>query len=139
MLLGEVVQELRSAADAAGLCKFLLSGISEQERDREIMIVLLLDQTRKTFRQEIVSMGSEWGTVAYPKQVFRSAIQWGASYVVLLHTHQTGNLEPSDEDWELTQGLIKAGILLDVPVLDHIVLSGHEFVSLRERRWSEWC
>jgi DNA repair protein RadC len=68
------------------------------------------------------------------REVFREAIREGASSVILVHNHPSGDATPSPEDIEVTRRLVETGRMLDIPVMDHIILGEKTFTSLfRER------
>lgn len=95
--------------------------------------VLLLNAANQIIREVVVSEGTLTASLAHPREVFRLAITESAAAVILLHNHPSGNTEPSPEDIALTRQLVQAGKLLDIPVLDHIIIAGEAYVSLRER------
>jgi DNA repair protein RadC len=95
--------------------------------------VLLLNAANQVIREVVVSEGTLTASLAHPREVFRLAITESAAAVILLHNHPSGNTEPSPEDIALTRQLVQAGKLLDIPVLDHIIIAGEAYVSLRER------
>jgi DNA repair protein RadC len=67
-------------------------------------------------------------------EIFRSAIQINAASVIMFHNHPSGDASPSPEDIKLTTDAVKAGKLLDIEVLDHIVIGLGAFVSMKEKR-----
>ena len=79
-----------------------------------------------------VSVGSLMSSPAHPREVFSNALRRGAASVVLVHNHPSGNPSPSREDLLLTERLVKAGELLGVEVLDHIIIGDGEYVSMRK-------
>jgi len=81
----------------------------------------------------VVSVGSLNASLVHPREVFRQAIALGAVAVILGHNHPSGNLQPSGDDCELTDRLVKAGELIGIAVLDHLILDGAGgFLSMRE-------
>ncbi len=93
--------------------------------------VLLLNIKNEIIATEDVSVGSISSSSAHPREVFYGAIRRGASSVILVHNHPSGNPEPSQADLLLTDRLAEAGQLLGIPVLDHIVIGDGIYVSLR--------
>ena len=85
--------------------------------------VLLLDRSNRAMSIYSVSRGGVSGTVVDLKIVFAAAIKGRASSIILAHNHPSGNLKPSQADIDLTKKFEEAGKLLDIPVLDHIILS----------------
>ena len=84
-------------------------------------------------------MGTATETLAHPREVFRSAVQKGCARIVVAHNHPSSQLEPSAEDLALTRQLLEGGQVLGIAVLDHLVLGGGEFRSLRQTTglWAE--
>jgi DNA repair protein RadC len=79
-----------------------------------------------------VSVGTVSRTLVHPREVFADAIASRASAVIVAHNHPSGNLNPSQEDLEITVRLKKAGDLLGIRLLDHLVFSEEGYVSLLE-------
>lgn len=84
--------------------------------------ILLLDRGNKVLSLTTISSGGYSGTVVDAKMVFSAALLSRASAVILCHNHPSGRMVPSVADQQLTEKLHKAGKLLDLPVLDHIIL-----------------
>ena len=80
-----------------------------------------------------VSSGSLNASIVHPRELFQRAILANCASLILAHNHPSGDPVPSPEDIALTRKLIEAGVLLDIPVLDHIVLGYGRFVSFKER------
>ena len=80
-----------------------------------------------------VSIGTIDQTFANPREVFRTAIVQNASGIILAHNHPSGRCDPSPEDLATTKKMVKAGVLLGIPVLDHIIVAErNNACSLRE-------
>ena len=80
-----------------------------------------------------VSSGSLNASIVHPRELFQRAILANCASLILAHNHPSGDPAPSPEDLALTRKLIDAGLLLDIPVLDHIVLGYGRYVSFKER------
>ncbi len=80
-----------------------------------------------------LTIGTLNASLAKAREVFRQAIQYNAAAVVLLHNHPSGDPEPSPEDIAVTRQIAKAGDIMEIPVLDHIIIGDGQFVSLCER------
>jgi DNA repair protein RadC len=99
---------------------------------------VLLNTRRKLIRVELISQGLVDTILIHPREVFRLAIAANASALVLVHNHPNGDPTPSEADIRATRDLIRAGQLLKIEVLDHIILgrraaeNGRDYVSLRE-------
>ena len=88
--------------------------------------VVLLNTRRRLIRVEQISQGTLDTILVHPREVFKAAIVAGASAIVLAHNHPSGDPSPSEADIKVTRDLIRAGQLLKIEVLDHIILgTGH--------------
>jgi DNA repair protein RadC len=80
-----------------------------------------------------ISRGSVSASIVHPRECFLPAISLAASSVILAHNHPSGDPSPSKDDIELTRRLVKAGELLGIEVLDHLIIAEHSFLSLKEK------
>jgi len=94
--------------------------------------VLFLNRSNHVIGKENISKGGTAGTVVDPKVVFKLAVQYPASGVVLAHNHPSGNLKPSTNDIKLTRKLKVAGIALEIPVMDHIIIGERDYFSFAD-------
>ena len=94
--------------------------------------ILLLTRSNEVIRPVQISQGGISGTVADPKIIFKSALEHLASSMILVHNHPSGNLKPSEADKELTRRLVTSGKLLDIPVLDHLIVSELGYLSFAD-------
>src|ERR1017187_9932794 len=106
--------------------------------DREEFRVLLLNTKNGLIKKCEVSRGSLNASIVEPREVFKDAIAASAASMILVHNHPSGDPTPSAEDVTVTKRLVKAGELLNISVLDHIILGHrtvgreHDFASLKE-------
>ena len=104
----------------------------------ECFVVLILNTRRHIKGHHLVSIGLLDTILVHPREFFRIAIVAGASAVVALHNHPSGDPTPSESDIKATRDLIRAGQLLKMEVLDHVIMGGitperaKDWVSLRE-------
>lgn len=98
----------------------------------EQFYVLLLSRSNKLLGIYEVSKGGFAGTVVDPKIIFIAALKGCASSIILAHNHPSGNLKPSQSDIAITKRLFEAGHLLDIPVVDHLILSEDGYLSFAE-------
>jgi DNA repair protein RadC len=104
-------------------------GLLEQEHLR----VVLLNSKNQVLAMPEVYKGSVNTAQVRLSELLREAIREGCPALVVVHNHPSGDPTPSADDIDMTRQLIEAGKLLDIDVLDHIVIGGQGFVSLRER------
>jgi DNA repair protein RadC len=100
---------------------------------RELFLILLLNVKSRLIGVEIVSIGTLSATLVHPREVFYQAIRRKASALIAVHNHPSGDLRPSREDIELTQHLIEASHFIEIPLLDHLIISTNKYNSLREQ------
>lgn len=106
--------------------------------DVERFQVVLLNTRRKLIRVEQISQGTLDTILVHPREVFKLAIAANASAVVLVHNHPSGDPSPSEADIKTTRDLIRAGQLLKIDVLDHVIIGrstnerARDYASLRE-------
>lgn len=94
--------------------------------------ILLLNRANRVLGIYEVSTGGVSGTVADPKLVFAAAINANASAMILAHNHPSGQLKPSQADIQLTKKLTEGGRLLEIPVLDHIIVTSEGYYSFAD-------
>ena len=93
---------------------------------------MLLNRANLVLGIVTVSSGGVAGTVADPKMIFGVALKANCSSVLLAHNHPSSNLTPSEADIRLTRKLKEAGKVLDLPVLDHLILTRDGFYSFAD-------
>lgn len=101
-----------------------------EDLQHEEFWIILLNRANIVLGRQQVSKGGQSGTIADPKIIFNMAMEHKASSILLTHNHPSGNLSPSPEDISITKKLIAAGKLLDLPVLDHLIMTNKSFYSL---------
>ncbi|HTB82236.1 MAG TPA: JAB domain-containing protein [Candidatus Sulfotelmatobacter sp.] len=107
------------------VCNFLRPRLEislAYRRDVENFIVVHLSTRKKAIGFEVVSNGTLDTLLVHPREVFKSAIVTNAAGIVLAHNHPSGDPTPSEADIKVTRDLIRAGQLLKIEVIDHIIL-----------------
>ena len=99
---------------------------------KEHFLVMLLDVRNRVLAMPTISIGSLTASVAHPREIFREAIRYSAANMILIHNHPSGDPTPSKEDVQITKQMMKAGEIMGIPVLDHIIIAGDGFLSLKE-------
>ncbi|NMB46216.1 MAG: DNA repair protein RadC [Firmicutes bacterium] len=118
---------VRSPQDAANL-------MMEQLRylDREVMRLIILDTKHQVIASPTISVGTLNASMVHPREVFKECIRRSAATVIVVHNHPSGDPSPSTEDIEVTKRLCRAGKILGIDVLDHIIIGDNRFVSMKE-------
>ena len=139
-LAQRMARELQQEAPVLDTPERIAELLREENRlyDVEHFQVVLLNTRRKLVRVEEISQGTLDTILVHPQEVFKLAIAANASAIVLAHNHPSGDPTPSEADIKVTRDLIRAGQLLKIEVLDHVIIGKRtaertkDFVSLRE-------
>ena len=91
---------------------------------------IYLNSRYRLIHDEVISIGSLTANIVHPREVFRPALEYSASAVILAHNHPSGSAKPSQADIEITKQIVKAGKILGVDLLDHIIITKNKFASI---------
>jgi len=119
---------VNSPADAAGLVQYEMSLL-----EQEYLKVILLDTRNRVLDVVEVYHGSVNSSQVRMAEIFKPAIQRTAPAIIVVHNHPSSDPSPSPDDVALTRAMVQAGKLLNVDCLDHLVIGGNRYVSLKER------
>ena len=100
--------------------------------EKEKIILLLLDNKLHLIEEYMISLGTVNASLLSTRDVFIQALRARAAKMILLHNHPSGDPHPSNEDITITQTMKKAGELMDIPLIDHIILGDGCFISLKK-------
>lgn len=123
-----MAEQVCSPADAAAVLVPRLRHLTVEE-----LHAIYVDRRNRVMGQRRLTRGSDGFTVVDPRQVFRPAVELGASGVLMAHNHPSGDPTPSAMDREVTQRTARAGQVLGVRLLDHLVIAGDQWISLAEQ------
>ena len=124
----EQMATIRSPADAAGILMPKLSGLSQEH-----FVVIGLDTRNRVRFIETLYIGNVNTSIVRAAEVFARAVRGVLPAILIAHNHPSGQAEPSPEDISISRTLVKAGRLLDVDLLDHIIVGQGRTISLKER------
>ena len=139
-LASKMAEELQRESPVLDTPEAVARLLREQNRVKEVETfqLVLLNTRRRLIRVEQVSQGTLDTILVHPREVFKSAIAARAAAIVLAHNHPSGDPSPSEADIKVTRDLIRAGQLLKIEVLDHVILGlatverPKDYASLRE-------
>ncbi len=97
--------------------------------DREMFMVMYLNAKRCVTGCELNSIGTVSTSFVFPKEVFRGALLANAVGIICIHNHPSGDVTPSTQDDQLTRDIVKASVLLQITVLDHVILGTEGYYS----------
>ena len=92
---------------------------------------LYLNSHNQVIHDEVISIGTINSNIVHPREVFRPAVEFNAVAFVLAHNHPSGIAAPSDQDVEITQQIVKAGKILGIHLLDHVIITKDSFASVK--------
>lgn len=101
----------------------------------EYVYMIALDVKKRAIGVLEISHGTVDISIVTPREIFIRALVCGASSIVLVHNHPSGNKLPSKHDIEVTEAVVSSGKLLNIPLLDHIILAGDDFFSFKEEKY----
>lgn len=116
--------KVTSSHDAFEYMSLYLSDLNHEE-----FWILLLNRANQIIGQQLIGQGGISSTAVDLKVIFKYALDYQASNIILAHNHPSGNLNPSDQDNALTQKIVNAGKLMEVSVLDHLIITSNSYYS----------
>lgn len=120
-----------SCSEAVAQCEIVEKEL--RSSDREKFICIHFNIKNQIISYEVVSMGSLTSSIVHPREVFKAAILANAASVVFLHNHPSGSTEPSNDDIEITNRLCKAGGILGIDILDHLIITRDNYFSFKQK------
>ncbi len=130
--LPECLLECDNPQKAADYWRLHVATAPNFNPDVETFVALLLNTRRRVRGHHVVATGTLDTVITHSREVFRAAIISASSAVVLAHNHPSGDASPSEADIRVTKDLIRAGQLLKIEVLDHVIVGAGRHTSLRE-------
>ncbi|HVE14063.1 MAG TPA: DNA repair protein RadC [Elusimicrobiota bacterium] len=100
---------------------------------KEHFVGLYLDAANRLIYREIVSVGTLTAALVHPREVFAPALERRAAGLIVAHNHPSGLVRPSPEDRETTRRLEQAGLVLGIPLLDHVIVGAEGCFSFRRQ------
>ncbi|MDO4267818.1 MAG: DNA repair protein RadC [Eubacteriales bacterium] len=104
-----------------------------RHQKQEQFCMMMFNSKQNLIRDMMLSKGTVNASLAAPREIFAEALCHRAVSLILVHNHPSGDPEPSREDIALTKRIAEAGVLLGIPLLDHVVIGDNAYVSMKER------
>lgn len=101
-----------------------------RELSKEHLRGIYLNSHFRVIHDETISVGSMTANIVHPREVFKPAIEHGAVALIIAHNHPSGSTKPTQSDIDITEQLIKAGKILGIDLLDHIIIAKNKFASV---------
>lgn len=130
-LMKEEAKKVKTIHGPEDVARFVRHHFWQENKER--FSILLLNTKNHIIGLKDISIGSLTASIVHPREVFETAILHHAAAIILLHNHPSGDPTPSREDIKVTERLVKASNIMDIPILDHIILGNGRFVSMKEK------
>lgn len=104
-----------------------------RHRETEQLILILLDAKNRMIRDEVISVGILNATLISTREIFVKALKEEAAYVMILHNHPSGDPMPSRQDQMITNKIKEVSVLVDIPLLDHIIIGDNRYISFKQK------
>lgn len=137
--IGELSKRIAKTTAVKGLSfdhpKTIAEYYMEQLRheEQEQLLCMMLDTKNHLLGEEMVFKGTVNGSMVSPREIFLAAMSYHAVGIILVHNHPSGDPSPSQPDLEFTDRVLRAGDLLNIPLLDHIIIGDCSYLSFREQ------
>ena len=116
--------------DAGSIAVYFMERLRHETQEQ--LVLCMFDTKCRLIADEIISKGSVSSSIVPPREIFITALQKHAVYIVLLHNHPSGISAPSREDDEVTRRIAECGQMIGIPLCDHIIIGDHNYYSYRE-------
>ena len=125
----ELPRETKSPEEAY---KAITTITNVQEEAQEVFGILILNTKNKIVAVHEISRGTLNSSLLHPREVFKPAVLHNAAAIICFHNHPSGDKTPSEMDINITNRLVKAGDILGIEILDHIIVTDNGYASLKE-------
>jgi DNA repair protein RadC len=119
--------KISSSKDAYFILKPIFDDLQHEE-----FWMLLLNRANFVIGKHFISKGGQAGTVVDPKPIFKVALEHNAAYIILAHNHPSGNAKPSAADISITKKLKESGLMLEIPIFDHLIMTDRSYLSMAD-------
>ena len=129
----------RMAGARKGLCFHDPASIADyymerlRHEDQEVLLCMMLDTKNQLLGEKEITRGTVNATMISPRELFLAALQFRAVHILLVHNHPSGIPEPSGDDITVTRQIRRAGEMLGITLLDHIIIGDHCYTSMLEQ------
>lgn len=111
----------------------ILKVLFKKEMDyKEMFCLICLNRANELLGYSIISSGGINGTIVDIKVIFQIALKANASGLIISHNHPSGNLHPSKSDNKITNKIFRAGKIMDIPILDHVIITSEGYYSFAD-------
>ena len=101
-------------------------------KKQEYFYCLYFNNKQQLIGEELLFIGTVNKSLVHPREVFKYAYLYSATSIICIHNHPSGDITPSNEDIRLTNSLVEIGLLQNIPLLDHLIVSDNNYYSFRD-------
>ena len=130
--LHEQKNAIAAPKDVYAILQAVLAAEDAVDRDKEHFWVFQLDTRLRIKVLELVTLGILNASLVHPREVFTRAVANRSHAILIAHNHPSGQISPSQEDLDLTQQLVKAGKILGIALVDHIIIGESDYLSMKQ-------
>ena len=138
LCIGELAKRIGSASarkalsfhNPGSVAEYYMETLRHEEQER--MVCMMFDSKNRLMAEQVLSKGTVNTTVITPREIFLEALRSHAVSIILVHNHPSGDPAPSKEDCFLTERIVRAGELVGIPLLDHLIIGDGAYYSFQE-------
>jgi len=104
-------------------------------KKQEVLLAMYLDNQKRVIKIVELFKGTINQSLVHPREVFKYALELNASFILLAHNHPSGDLVPSKDDITFTKRLIEVSELMQIKLIDHLIVSSNEYISIRDNKY----
>ena len=131
--LNDLTKIVSSPKAIWNITKDLLLAEDKIDQDKEHFWVFHLDNRNRIKLIDLVSLGILNSSIVHPRETFRRAVIEGSAQIIIAHNHPSGEATPSEDDLTVTKRLVKAGEILGIELIDHLVVTTTGYTSFKQK------
>ncbi len=125
-------KKINTSEKIFSVVKDVLSKKDKISQDKEHLWLMVLDSCQHVKHLELIALGTVENVCATPMEIFSVALHRRAVKLAIIHNHPSGNTEPSSSDLVLTMQLRKVGLIVGIPLVDHVIISSEGYFSFKD-------
>ncbi len=106
-----------------------------QNLSQEHLIAIFLDTKKQIITHKTIFIGTINKIIVHPREIFYEAIKNCSSFIMLIHNHPSGDTKPSKEDKDFTEKVRETGLIIGIPLIDHIIIGNNKYYSFYDNEW----
>ena len=124
---------IKNPIDIAKILQDILKTEDKIDQEKEHFYIIHLNNRNNIKMIELATLGTLNSSLIHPRETYRRAILEGSAKIMIAHNHPSGTVEPSEDDLIITQQLKRAGNIIDIELLDHIIFTEKNYLSFKQK------